>query len=71
MVVLLQWQPIIEDRQFVRWMVKPASEDERMRARRLNPQQVGPTTAAMTASQHALHVLSPAIAFWWNLVLAL
>jgi hypothetical protein len=36
----LQWQPIIEDRQFVRWMVKVPSEEERLRARRLTPQQV-------------------------------
>lgn len=39
--VFLQWQPIIEDRQFVKWLVKPASGEERMRARRLTAQQVG------------------------------
>jgi hypothetical protein len=37
----LQWQPIIEDRQFVRWLVKMPTDDERLRARRLTPQQVG------------------------------
>jgi hypothetical protein len=35
-----QWQPIIEDRQFVRWLVKMPTDDERLRARRLTPQQV-------------------------------
>jgi regulator of nonsense transcripts 1 len=39
--VPLQWQPIIEDRQFVRWLVKMPTDDERLRARRLSPQQVG------------------------------
>eukprot|EP00878_Enallax_costatus_P012969 GHUV01013545.1.p1 GENE.GHUV01013545.1~~GHUV01013545.1.p1 ORF type:complete len:870 (+),score=258.03 GHUV01013545.1:596-3205(+) len=39
-VDMSQWQPIIEDRQFVKWLVKPASEEERMRARRLTAQQV-------------------------------
>lgn len=39
-VDMSQWQPIIEDRQFVAWMVKVPSEEERLRSRRLTPQQV-------------------------------
>lgn len=47
MRVRLQWQPIIEDRQFVRWLVKMPTDDERLRARRLTPQQVGSGGAAV------------------------
>lgn len=36
-----QWQPIVEDRMFVPWLVKPPGDDERLRARRLTPQQIG------------------------------
>ncbi|KAF8065906.1 UPF1 [Scenedesmus sp. PABB004] len=39
-VDMTQWQPIIEDRQFVSWMVKHPGEEERARGRRLTPQQV-------------------------------
>jgi hypothetical protein len=40
-VDMSQWQPIIEDRCFVPWLVKPPGDEERLRARRLTPQQIG------------------------------
>ena len=36
----LQWQPIIEDRQFVSWLVKVPSDEERLRGRRLTMAQL-------------------------------
>eukprot|EP00775_Hariotina_reticulata_P013312 gene13312-13441_t len=39
-VDMSQWQPIIEDRQFVKWMVKIPNDEEKARALRLTPQQV-------------------------------
>ncbi|KAI8467101.1 MAG: P-loop containing nucleoside triphosphate hydrolase protein [Monoraphidium minutum] len=40
-VDMSQWQPIVEGRAFVPWLVKPPGDDERLRARRLTPQQIG------------------------------
>jgi hypothetical protein len=40
-VDMSQWQPIVEDRMFVPWLVKPPGDDERLRARRLTPAQIG------------------------------
>lgn len=40
-VDMAQWQPIVEDRMFVPWLVKPPGDEERLRARRLTPQQIG------------------------------
>ncbi len=38
---LAQWQPIIEDRAFVPWLVKHPGDQELRKARRLTPEQVG------------------------------
>lgn len=35
-----QWQPIIEDRSFLTWLVKVPSEQEQMRARQMTSQQI-------------------------------
>lgn len=40
-VDMAQWAPVVEDRTFVPWLVKPPSDDERLRARRLTPAQIG------------------------------
>lgn len=45
-VDMSQWQPIVEERMLVPWLVKPPGDDERMRARRLTPAQIGGAAAA-------------------------
>ena len=35
-----QWLPLIEDRSFLSWLVKPPTEDETLRARPITAQQV-------------------------------
>jgi regulator of nonsense transcripts 1 len=52
--ILLQWQPIIEDRQFVKWMVKVPNEEEKARALRLSPQQVRRSSSRQQLAAHSL-----------------
>lgn len=35
-----QWLPLIEDRSFLSWLVKPPSNDENLRARPITAQQI-------------------------------
>ena len=35
-----QWQPLIQDRQFLPWLVKVPSEQEQLRARQISAQQI-------------------------------
>ena len=35
-----QWQPLIQDRQFLPWLVKVPSEQEQLRARQVSAQQI-------------------------------
>ena len=35
-----QWQPLIQDRQLLPWLVKVPSEQEQLRARQISPQQI-------------------------------
>ena len=35
-----QWQPLIQDRCFLTWLVKIPSEEEQMRARQITAQQI-------------------------------
>ena len=35
-----QWQPLIQDRQFLAWLVKVPSEQEQLRARQISAQQI-------------------------------
>lgn len=35
-----QWQPIIQNRQFLSWLVKVPSEEQQSKARQINPQQI-------------------------------
>ena len=37
---LTQWQPLIDDRCFLPWLVKVPTEDEQLRSRQLNTQQI-------------------------------
>lgn len=37
---LSQWQPLIEDRSFLPWLVKIPSEQEQLRARQIAAQQI-------------------------------
>lgn len=37
---LKQWQPLIDDRSFLPWLVKVPSEQEQMRARQISAQQI-------------------------------
>lgn len=52
--ILVQWQPIIEDRQFVKWMVKVPNEEEKARALRLSPQQVRRSSSRQQLAAHSL-----------------
>lgn len=35
-----QWQPLIQDRQFLSWLVKVPSDQEQMRSRQISAQQI-------------------------------
>ena len=35
-----QWAPLIQDRQFLQWLVKVPSDQEQLRARQISPQQI-------------------------------
>ena len=35
-----QWQPLIQDRQFLSWLVKVPSDQEQMRSRQITAQQI-------------------------------
>lgn len=35
-----QWQPLIQDRCFLKWLVKIPSEQEQLRARQISAQQI-------------------------------
>jgi len=35
-----QWQPLIQDRCFLSWLVKVPSEEEQLRARQITAQQI-------------------------------
>ena len=35
-----QWQPLIQDRQFLPWLVKVPSEQEQLRGRQISAQQI-------------------------------
>lgn len=35
-----QWQPLIQDRQFLPWLVKVPSDAEQLRARQISAQQI-------------------------------
>lgn len=35
-----QWQPLIQDRQFLSWLVKVPSDQEQLRARQISAQQI-------------------------------
>jgi len=35
-----QWQPLIQDRQFLSWLVKVPSDAEQLRARQISAQQI-------------------------------
>ena len=35
-----QWQPLIQDRQFLAWLVKVPSDNEQMRGRQISAQQI-------------------------------
>lgn len=40
-VDLTRWQPVVEERAFVPWLLRPPGEAQRLRARRLTPAQIG------------------------------
>ena len=35
-----QWQPLIQDRQFLAWLVKVPSDQDQLRARQISAQQI-------------------------------
>ena len=49
----LQWQPLIEDRAFVEWLVKRPSEGEVQRARHISVAQIGQLEEAWRANPTA------------------
>ena len=49
------WQPLIQDRQFLSWLVKTPSENEQMRARQISAQQLNKLEELWKVTQHFIY----------------
>lgn len=51
-----QWQPLIQDRCFLSWLVKIPSEQEQLRARQITAQQINKLEELWKVTEHARRI---------------